>query len=897
MAQRLQGAESVSFLESGAIRQSLLLLRQIGEASNLGPLKGFAGIATLVLDTCQTASSNKSDASSLGQDVAQLALAVASQVEDNKADIAQDAELLDSIRKLCLELEAVHASLQTLFKRDSLSWFVKQSQDQVRLVRLQRDIKHAIDLFSLQSSVRLQHRLTLSEDLDDARRSRILSAIQDMCQSVMSEMKSAKQTMETLPLILAPVIPRVPRCFFGREETVETVIGALVSASPARITILGAAGIGKTSVAIMALVNPSVVECFGDRRYFISCDSASSTDDLVSIIAGSLGLQGSRLRKKIIDFFAATEQRSVLVLDNFESPWDAGPENKKAAEELLALLCSLDTLDVVVTMRGAERPAGVQWSRPFLPQLGPLDNSAARKAFLALSDCLENDDGIDQLLAVVDNVPLGIVLMANLTETDSTETLFDRWREEQTSLLHRTADRSSSLDVSISISLNSPRMKAEPEALVLLSLLSVLPDGIENRQLGAIFPNLTKSRRALSTLWHTSLAYNDGNNHTRVLAPIRAHMRVHYPPSEMHLLPVYTYYMALAGLACDLGGPHGQDIVKKIVPEIGNIHSVVDLALRDTQPALIRAAIDAAINLAKFLRYTQLGNPDTIGLASSVLKHLDDPILQADVLFNLSWVKLVVAGDSPEAEQLCNDALAIYETQENLDGRAQSTWLLGQILKTSKRQKECKLKFEEALALATEAQNQNCRAKCLSCLSEAQFHAGDAATAEALSLEALELFRQEEHLTNIGMTLYFLGRIADFRDDASAEERYEEAEAVLQQAGASSHAALALIGKGDILVARCQYREAQQIYTKAVQAFRTNSSLQTTYGAFAQLSLGTAEAYLYNYTEAKRWLDAAWKTFEKTPVVAHGRMHLDIVFGSIVPSQDRFQSLTDHQGM
>ncbi|CAK5279603.1 unnamed protein product [Mycena citricolor] len=340
-------------------------------------------------------------------------------------------------------------------------------------------------------------------------------------------------------------------------------------------------------------------------------------------------------------------------------------------------------------------------------------------------------------------------------------------------------------------------------------------------------------------------------------------MRVHYPPSEMHLLPVYTYYMALAGLACDLGGPHGQDIVKKIVPEITSGNILVDLALRDTQPALIRAAIDAAINLAKFLR-------------------IYDPILQADVLFNLSWVKLVVAGDSPEAEQLCNDALAIYETQENLDGRAQSTWLLGQILKTSKRQKECKLKFEEALALATEAQNQNCRAKCLSCLSEAQFHAGDAATAEALSLEVrphqtsaalvshrfpgFGLFRQEEHLTNIGMTLYFLGRIADFRDDASAEERYEEAEAVLQQAGASSHAALALIGKGDILVARCQYREAQQIYTKAVQAFRTNSSLQTTYGAFAQLSLGTAEAYLYNYTEAKRWLDAAWKTFEKTPV-------------------------------
>jgi hypothetical protein len=68
-----------------------------------------------------------------------------------------------------------------------------------------------------------------------------------------------------------------------------------------------------------------------------------------------------------------------------------------------------------------------------------------------------------RLLAAVDCVPLAVALMANLAETDSTETLLLRWREEHSSLLHRTPDRRASLDVSIALSLNSSRIRAVPE--------------------------------------------------------------------------------------------------------------------------------------------------------------------------------------------------------------------------------------------------------------------------------------------------------------------------------------------------------------------------------------------------------------------------------------------------
>ncbi|KAJ6547376.1 hypothetical protein B0H19DRAFT_1165293 [Mycena capillaripes] len=896
MSRRIEQATSPALLSSGALNQSLLLLGQIGEASNLAVLKGFAGVVHLVLNTCQTASGNKSEAMALAQDVGQLAMAVAGQVEELKDEIGADTELLDQISKLCLELEAVHSVLKNLFKRESFTWFVKHSQDEVKLQRLQRDIKHAIDLFSFQSSVRLQQNISRSETLDAARKGRILDEIREVCQSVMDEIKAGKQTLEPPSKAIGPVLPRAPRNCFGREGSVDVVVATLIAPTPGRVAILGAAGIGKTSVASMALYDPRIVDCFSEHRYFITCDAAGGKDDLLTSIAGPLGLQGDKLQKKILEALGNPEYRSLIVLDNFESPWESSAVSKKEVESFLASLCALDTLAVVITMRGSERPAGVQWTRPFLPQLGPLDVSSARQAFLALSDCLEEDPWIDPLLTAIDCVPLAIALMANLAETDSTETLLTRWSEEHSSLLHRTPDRTSSVDVSIRLSVNSPRMKAVPEALTLLSLISLLPDGVDNTQLGAIFPSIGKSRRALSALWQTSLAFNDGNNRTRVLSTIRAHMMLYHQPNAAHRVSVLTYYMGLAALSSDLGGPHGQVIVKRLTPEIGNLHSVVNLTLDSTgedeptmQP-LLRGAISAAINLSKFIRYTHLGNPETVRLASVAASKLGDPVLRADVLYHLAWIILTLgtSGPNSEHEHLCREALALYEETGNVSGRAECTWLLGQIFKSTKRQKECKALYEQALELAVESQNTYCQAKCLSCLAEIIFYGGDAKTAEELSQQALKLFRELESLTNIGMTLFLLARVAAFHNDRKADALYEEAGVFFEKAGAHRQVCLAILGKGDCAIARCDFHTAREAYLKAISVLQETGFLQSAYGAFAQLSLGTAAASLYDFPEANHWLDAAWRTFEKLNV-AYGQMHCNIIYGDIALVEERVE--------
>jgi len=283
-------------------------------------------------------------------------------------------------------------------------------------------------------------------------------------------------------------------------------------------------------------------------------------------------------------------------------------------------------------------------------------------------------------------------------------------------------------------------------------------------------------------------------------------------------------------------------------------------------------------------------------LASVTASKLGDEVLRAEALYHLAWVTLTVGGQYSDHEQLCREALSVYEQAGNVNGRAECTWLLGQIYKSTKRHNECKALFQEALQLAVDAQNTYCQAKCLSTLSEMMLNAGDAKTAETLSQQALKLFRELGHLTNVGMTLVLLGRLAVFRNDRAADIWFDEAEMVLKQAGSYHRAGLALLGKGDCAFARCDYHAAQEVYLKALATFKEAGAIQSNFGAFAQLSVGRTAAYLYEYAEARSWLEKATETLKKISMAAHGNLICDIVYGELALYEEKFgEALTFYQ--
>ncbi|KAJ7926689.1 P-loop containing nucleoside triphosphate hydrolase protein, partial [Mycena leptocephala] len=271
--------------------------------------------------------------------------------------------------------------------------------------------------------------------------------------------------------------PASPKIFHGRESELEDLIGIL-RCDPVRAAIMGPGGMGKTTLAMAALHHPAIIEKY-NLRHFISCESASTCADMVGIIGSHLGLEPSNLLSKRILRHLEQCGPCLIVLDNFETPWEP-IEFRGQVEDFLSLLADITSLALLVTMRGAERPGKVKWNRPFLPPLEPLSPSASRQIFVEVADEPGNEEksALDDLLDLSGSLPLAVSLMANVASVEGYSSTLARWETENTALLSEGHDKRSNLENSITLSLRSPRISSSPDAKNLISLLSLLPDGI-----------------------------------------------------------------------------------------------------------------------------------------------------------------------------------------------------------------------------------------------------------------------------------------------------------------------------------------------------------------------------------------------------------------------------------
>jgi Cdc6-like AAA superfamily ATPase len=134
------------------------------------------------------------------------------------------------------------------------------------------------------------------------------------------------------------MLPAKPKIFHGRDSELTEIISMLKQESP-RIAILGAAGMGKTSLAREVLHHADVVAKYEDR-YFVPCDSATSSIEVAALIGAYIGLKpGKDLTKPVLAYL--TERPTVLlILDNLETVWEP-IELRQGVEELLSLLTDL----------------------------------------------------------------------------------------------------------------------------------------------------------------------------------------------------------------------------------------------------------------------------------------------------------------------------------------------------------------------------------------------------------------------------------------------------------------------------------------------------------------------------------------------------------------------------
>ena len=196
--------------------------------------------------------------------------------------------------------------------------------------------------------------------------------------------------------------------FVGRDDQVEALRALLDDAR--LVTITGAGGIGKTSVATEAA--RAVEAEYADGAWFVPLATIEDPADVKALVARTIGLFDGTSRSAVETLPSFLAERSMLlVLDNFEHVLDAAT----AVGELVRVS---PRSRFVVTSRAPLRVTG-EHEMPMAPLGVHGEDAAARRLFVERARAVRPDwepgaDGavVDEICALVDGLPLGIELAA-----------------------------------------------------------------------------------------------------------------------------------------------------------------------------------------------------------------------------------------------------------------------------------------------------------------------------------------------------------------------------------------------------------------------------------------------------------------------------------------------------
>jgi hypothetical protein len=207
--------------------------------------------------------------------------------------------------------------------------------------------------------------------------------------------------------------------------------------------------------------------------------------------------------------------------------------------------------------------------------------------FADIADDGHSQKEVDQILSLTDNMPLAISLLAHLADNEGCSTVISRWETEKTSLISNGFDKRSNLNMSISLSLLSPRIQLFPHSQDLLSVLSMLPDGLADVDLDQSKLPLENILACKAALKSTALAYSDEHKRLHVLVPIREYLQQHQPPGDLLIQFLFEYFEKILIFYSEYGGTQsGSSIVTRIKSNYTNIQNVLQWGLKQKQPIL-----------------------------------------------------------------------------------------------------------------------------------------------------------------------------------------------------------------------------------------------------------------------------------------------------------------------
>ena len=638
----------------------------------------------------------------------------------------------------------------------------------------------------------------------------------------------------------------------------------LVRQDKIRIALLGAGGMGKTSMALTILHHSEVKARYGDLRYFVSCDSVTSSTALapfiLQIIQHKMAPNENSLN--ILCRVLSSYPRILLILDNFETVWGS-ESNPAGIHELLSKIVSIRTVSLIITSRGNIPPSIVKWTH--VECLSPLSPEHAKLLFLTLHcgerDELEDHPNLMTLLKELDYIPLAIHLIAQACLGFSMQQMLELWREKRTALL-KTGGKSrynESLEVSISISLSLLGSTGNHQAVQLLAVLCLLPDGLlrwrERLQvIGSQFENV---HGLLQSLRRTSLVFTS-NDILKVLSPIRHFMIDHHPATEDHVKALEAYFWNLVMTYATREPGDGFMEAKRVLePDTGNLWSLLQ---SNIQCRPTTEAIKIALQISRFSFWTYL-SVDILNLVESATgnSQVGSPSLRAQCSQSLGNI-LCMQSKHEEATDILRKARDRFIEINDKPGTAQCFQSLGKILYMQSNYKEAADVLQKAQDQFVKIGDQLGAAQCSQSL-------GNILSMQSNYQEAADVLQKaQDQFVKIGDQLGAAQCSQSLGNILSMQSNYKEAADMLQNAqdwfveiGNQLGAAQCSQNLGKILYMQSNYEEATDVLQKAqVQFVQIGNQLGT---AQCFQSLGKILYMQSNYEEAVEILQKAQDQF------------------------------------
>ena len=268
-----------------------------------------------------------------------------------------------------------------------------------------------------------------------------LAAIAASIRGIVQELEAARSSAtadevapEPPPRWSLPIPP--PHCI-GRAEPIGSILEALQLEPPDPIVLHGAAGIGKTTLALEAACHPDVVERFGDRRAYVALDKSADADAMMAAIRAALALPPGPGDWDDLEPLLE-EDLILLVLDNLEMPWERA---EQAVEGIIIRLAAIPSVLLIAAMRGAQPPASPGWKLALeVPPLAPVH---ARELLLARAPMAAKEPGLmEAVLTGLDGVPLAIELFAaQVAGQGSLQAAWQQWTSQRRQPQKRSAGR------------------------------------------------------------------------------------------------------------------------------------------------------------------------------------------------------------------------------------------------------------------------------------------------------------------------------------------------------------------------------------------------------------------------------------------------------------------------